>query len=51
MEEGDIVICEMAEDCNKKRCPHNKPHPYDEDECDDHYCEKHMKEFDCDEVD
>jgi len=50
MEEGDIVICENAEDCEKKRCPHYDEHECIE-ECWGHFCEKHLADRECDEVD
>lgn len=47
----EMVRCEMSETCMTKRCKHRLPHEYDEDECDDHFCDKHMKNFDCIEED
>jgi len=46
MFDEDKVICELAETCNTWRCKHNKAHE-ETDECEDHFCDKHMKELDC----
>ena len=44
------VICLNAETCNKTRCKHIQPHEM-EDECYGHFCEKHLKDMECDDVD